>query len=1316
MATAQSFSGLDSYFMRQLINKNYIDLEKTNSNIIQIIMGMAAVETSGFTRLDENLYYTTVANAKAAGIDQINKLSNAEIKKLLKNPEAFANVAYGNRVDLGNTEEGDGYKYRGRGFFQITGKNNYIEIAKRLNMPEIIDNPDLLLNPTIAVDATIAFIEMNGGKNKFKTFNSALSVINPNESSKKRTERKKKFTQYALAPESGSKSFVNDKKRLINDPVLLKLERQKMKKFTKDEPPSKLDKQMKELDQPSKIDSFVDSLRQKQEDAKKSESVYGGAFSINEDGTITDNDAIDEQEADDVFILKNPKGRRTQEDTSDSGRGISLIGTAEASDKGIEGQMEDMMAGTKRVYDPGEDMVNTEDSQVAKMMRATDELNRSASKEDKLEGFRNRGDDVYIPGIEMEAFDDTKTIDEEDAKRGVGEPVDSTMDAKPSDSMDMFGSSEEDMRDDLSFFETLLSGLDIQDTASDFTESEEDREFRDEQMEPQVEPDAPEDEFQTEVPESEFPGDKLREGGEVKADFDGKEEENEDEGDPPPLAKPEEVADDIPALLSEGEYVLPANVVRYLGLERIMDMHRQVLSEIQQMEDLGMIQNVDKNGQPEDDDDEMKFAEGEEPEEGMTKGTIIIASSKPKGMMCPDPLMLSNGASIEVENTEEYGDQFYDSDREPEPTQEFDIPSEGRDDSMMSAGMDMFGSTQAEASGERRDPFTEKVYDAFGDVTFEKAASDTAQKIKESSDPFEGVNPKQQPEVKDLLEKFGNTFLNVGMQATGLTRAVKMAEAAHNAGMKLRENAHAEAIAEAEKARDKPFDRNDPKDVLEMENIKYQAWAIPGQSPLEDMYFYGGTAPREEGNIPGFTDEDYAKASTAYERAGGTSTNIGDTLKDFFGFTSKVDSIIKKSPNYYTLGSKTRPTVGIEGIMDAKDMRDIPDMKKNVSKFPEADKGLFDPRSSKVPGDDALGFPRPTPTDDGMEIKRALDEIYMKRFGMAEGGGIMVKKKFNVGGTYVPGVGYRETVNPSVKEGDLDSGLRSYDDIISGIYGVAGMTPDFELDKNPDKKRRSILGRQLPIGKTQRVPFKDRSIRGSPQDPYLKLDLINLGITTPEDQEEVLRDFAKGRSQLGNLSENQSARLSKELTNYSIAKRQQYEGFLEGDMAKLPEGATNRDALKTIFWKELSFDDTNRTDDVMEDPQRYGQYTAGGIGPIGIYGKPRRPMEAKDFKKQWLTPFSEEQRQSLDNSELGQLLDLDGPADLEKINRAQSYLTSEGNDRFINPNTSVPAGYIDNIFNEYRGFKGSPLRSDTESGSMSSTLMGKKYVSGVGYR
>jgi len=131
----------------------------------------------------------------------------------------------------------------------------------------------------------------------------------------------------------------------------------------------------------------------------------------------------------------------------------------------------------------------------------------------------------------------------------------------------------------------------------------------------------------------------LKEGGSVEeVDF---VKEKFEKNDPPPGATPEEVADDIPAMLSEGEYVLPANVVKYIGLERIIDMHRGVLREIQQMEDLGMIQNVDENGKPEDDDKEMTFLE---PEEGVMQETIIIAGKPKDGMMCPPKL--NEGAAI----------------------------------------------------------------------------------------------------------------------------------------------------------------------------------------------------------------------------------------------------------------------------------------------------------------------------------------------------------------------------------------------------------------------------------------------------------------------------------------------------------------------------------------------------------------------------------------------------------------------------------------------------------------------------------------------
>jgi hypothetical protein len=53
---------------------------------------------------------------------------------------------------LGNTEEGDGWKYRGRGFVQITGRTNYARMTKVLNMPgvDLVADPDQALRPEVA--------------------------------------------------------------------------------------------------------------------------------------------------------------------------------------------------------------------------------------------------------------------------------------------------------------------------------------------------------------------------------------------------------------------------------------------------------------------------------------------------------------------------------------------------------------------------------------------------------------------------------------------------------------------------------------------------------------------------------------------------------------------------------------------------------------------------------------------------------------------------------------------------------------------------------------------------------------------------------------------------------------------------------------------------------------------------------------------------------------------------------------------------------------------------------------------------------------
>jgi putative chitinase len=60
-----------------------------------------------------------------------------------------AQLRYEGRHDLGNVEPGDGYRYRGRGALQITGRKNYAECAVALNLP-LVESPELAADPAHA--------------------------------------------------------------------------------------------------------------------------------------------------------------------------------------------------------------------------------------------------------------------------------------------------------------------------------------------------------------------------------------------------------------------------------------------------------------------------------------------------------------------------------------------------------------------------------------------------------------------------------------------------------------------------------------------------------------------------------------------------------------------------------------------------------------------------------------------------------------------------------------------------------------------------------------------------------------------------------------------------------------------------------------------------------------------------------------------------------------------------------------------------------------------------------------------------------------
>ena len=95
-------------------------------------------ESGGFRLTQENLNYSAKG---LAGTFKKYFINESAAGPYAKNPQKIANKVYGGRMGNGPESTGEGYKFRGRGYIQLTGKDNYTAFGKAIN-EDMTANPD----------------------------------------------------------------------------------------------------------------------------------------------------------------------------------------------------------------------------------------------------------------------------------------------------------------------------------------------------------------------------------------------------------------------------------------------------------------------------------------------------------------------------------------------------------------------------------------------------------------------------------------------------------------------------------------------------------------------------------------------------------------------------------------------------------------------------------------------------------------------------------------------------------------------------------------------------------------------------------------------------------------------------------------------------------------------------------------------------------------------------------------------------------------------------------------------------------------------
>lgn len=106
--------------------------------------------------LDKRLIYSPLCAVAAIATIAVETGTFTPIKE--RGGPSYITNLYENRKDLGNTQTGDGDRFRGRGFVQITGRANYTHYGTEMGR-DLVSNPDLALDPAVAAEVLARYFE-----------------------------------------------------------------------------------------------------------------------------------------------------------------------------------------------------------------------------------------------------------------------------------------------------------------------------------------------------------------------------------------------------------------------------------------------------------------------------------------------------------------------------------------------------------------------------------------------------------------------------------------------------------------------------------------------------------------------------------------------------------------------------------------------------------------------------------------------------------------------------------------------------------------------------------------------------------------------------------------------------------------------------------------------------------------------------------------------------------------------------------------------------------------------------------------------------